>query len=31
MALGHADPDAPVNGLRSARAEVAEFAELRGF
>ncbi len=31
MALGHADPEAPVNGLRSARAEVAEFADLRGF
>lgn len=31
MALGHADQDAPVNRLRSARAEVREFAELRGF
>ncbi|MBA2348176.1 MAG: nitroreductase [Solirubrobacterales bacterium] len=31
MALGYADEDAPVNRLRSARAEVAEFAELRGF
>ena len=31
MALGHADEDAPVNRLRSARAEVGEFAELRGF
>lgn len=26
MALGHADPAAPVNGLRSARAPVDEFA-----
>ncbi len=26
MALGHADPDAPVNALRSARASVEEFA-----
>lgn len=31
MALGHADIDAPVNRLRSARAEVSAFAELRGF
>lgn len=31
MALGHADPDAPVNRLRSERAAVEEFAELRGF
>ncbi len=31
MALGHADADAPVNRLRSTRAEVAEFTELRGF
>lgn len=31
MALGYADPDAPVNRLRSARAAVDEFASLRGF
>jgi nitroreductase len=31
MALGHADPNAPVNRLRSARAAVDEFASLRGF
>ncbi len=31
MALGRADDAAPVNRLRSARAEVEEFAELRGF
>lgn len=31
MALGHADPDAPVNRLRSGRAAVEEFAEFRGF
>ncbi len=31
MALGYADPDAPVNQLRSERASVDEFASLRGF
>ncbi|MBS0387169.1 MAG: nitroreductase [Proteobacteria bacterium] len=31
MSLGHADPRAPVNALRSARAPVDEFASLRGF
>lgn len=31
MALGYADPDTPVNQLRSARAPVDEFAILRGF
>lgn len=31
MALGYADPDAPVNALRSARASVDEIASLRGF
>ncbi|MGH8252822.1 MAG: nitroreductase [Steroidobacteraceae bacterium] len=31
MALGYADPNAPVNRLRSARAAVDEFASLRGF
>jgi nitroreductase len=31
MALGYADPKAPVNRLRSARAPVDEFASLRGF
>ena len=29
MALGHADPSAPVNTLRSARAPVDEFAQFR--
>ena len=31
MALGYPDPDAPVNQLRSTRAEVDEFATFRGF
>jgi nitroreductase len=31
MALGYADPAAAVNTLRSERAEVDEFAVLRGF
>lgn len=31
MALGHADPDAPVNQLRSTRADVDEFARFEGF
>lgn len=31
MALGHADPDAPVNRLRSDRAEVSDLADFRGF
>jgi len=31
MSLGYADPQAPVNRLRSARAPVDEFATLRGF
>ena len=31
MSLGYADPQAPVNRLRSARAAVDEFASLRGF
>lgn len=31
LALGHADPDAPVNQLRSKRAEVSEIARLEGF
>jgi len=31
MALGHADPDAKVNQLRSKRAEVEEFARFEGF
>src|SRR6185503_3209978 len=31
MALGYADESAPVNTLRSARAEVDEFAVFRGF
>lgn len=30
MALGYADPDAPVNRLRSTRAEVDDFASFRG-
>jgi nitroreductase len=31
MALGYADANAPVNTLRSDRAEVDEFAQFRGF
>jgi nitroreductase len=31
MALGYADESAPVNTLRSDRAEVEEFAQFRGF
>lgn len=31
MALGYADPDAPVNSLRSRREEVSAFTEFRGF
>jgi nitroreductase len=31
MALGHADPDAKVNQLRSKRAELNEFASFEGF
>ena len=31
MALGYPDPDAPVNRLRTTRAEVDEFATFRGF
>ena len=31
MALGHADPDAPINGLRTERVDVEEFARFRGF
>lgn len=31
MALGHADPEAPENRLRTARAEVGTFTEFRGF
>lgn len=31
MALGHADPDAPINSLRTEREEVGEFARFRGF
>lgn len=31
MALGHPDPDAPVNQLRSSRVDVDEFATLHGF
>lgn len=31
MALGYADPDAPVNTLRSDRAEVDEFSRIEGF
>jgi len=31
MAVGHADPDAPINRTRTARAEVDEFTEFRGF
>lgn len=31
MALGFADPGHPINGLRSSRAEVDDFATFRGF
>jgi hypothetical protein len=31
MALGYADPDAGVNRLRTARAEVDAFASFKGF
>jgi nitroreductase len=31
MALGHRDPDAPINRLKSERAPLEEFASLRGF
>jgi nitroreductase len=31
MALGHPDPSAPVNQLRSSRVAVEEFASFRGF
>ena len=31
IALGHADPDAPVNGFRTDRAALADYAQLRGF
>ncbi len=30
MAIGHADPDAPVNRLRTRRLPLAEFAQFRG-
>jgi nitroreductase len=31
MALGYADPDAPINSLRTEREKVEAFAEFRGF
>ena len=31
IALGHADPDAPANALRSDREPVEVFAEFKGF
>jgi len=31
MALGHADPDAAINGLRTERASPAEFTRFEGF
>ena len=31
MALGHRDPDAPINRLRTERAPFAEYARLHGF
>ena len=31
MALGHADPDAPINSLRTERETAADFARFRGF
>ena len=30
MALGHIDPDAPVNGLKTERANLDEFATFDG-
>lgn len=30
LALGHADPDAPVNALETERAAVAEFTTFQG-
>jgi nitroreductase len=31
VALGHADPDAPINQTRAERAPLAEFVQFRGF
>ena len=31
IALGHADPDAPVNAFRTDRADFDDYAQLRGF
>lgn len=31
IALGHADPDAPINATRTDRAGVDEFARFEGF
>jgi hypothetical protein len=31
MALGHIDPDAPVNKLATSRAPLADFASFDGF
>lgn len=31
LALGHADPEAPINALRTERAPVEDFATFRGF
>jgi nitroreductase len=31
LALGHADPDAPINRLRTDRAPLEEFVSFRGF
>ena len=31
IALGHADPNAPVNAVRTGRAALADYADLRGF
>jgi hypothetical protein len=31
MALGYRDESAPINSLRTDRAPLEEFAELRGF
>lgn len=30
MALGHVDPDAPVNGLATERAPISDFASFEG-
>jgi nitroreductase len=31
MSLGYADPDAPINKLRTERADLSEFVRFKGF